>query len=145
VCENLPDSEPQRNSEHNPERRGVRIQVGLQANPFDGPRKDAGRFRLRRQHVLAPHDLPCGPVRPPTSRICLGLTFLYLALGEWLGVPLRGSYVPSPLLRAVRGGIPPTTGNTWLGRPDLNRRPLAPKASALPDCATSRPAKAPEV
>src|SRR3990172_10441948 len=27
---------------------------------------------------------------------------------------------------------------TWSGRPDLNRRPLAPKASALPGCATSR-------
>src|SRR3989304_9521343 len=26
----------------------------------------------------------------------------------------------------------------WSGRPDLNRRPLAPKASALPGCATSR-------
>jgi tetratricopeptide (TPR) repeat protein len=26
---------------------------------------------------------------------CLGLTFLYLALGERLGVPLQGSYVPS--------------------------------------------------
>src|SRR3990170_7526066 len=27
---------------------------------------------------------------------------------------------------------------TWSGRADLNRRPLAPKASALPGCATSR-------
>ncbi len=26
----------------------------------------------------------------------------------------------------------------WSGRPDLNRRPLAPQASALPGCATSR-------
>src|SRR4030065_623394 len=26
----------------------------------------------------------------------------------------------------------------WSGRPDLNRRPLAPKASALPGCAPSR-------
>lgn len=26
---------------------------------------------------------------------CLGLTFLYLAIGERLGVPLRGSYVPT--------------------------------------------------
>lgn len=26
---------------------------------------------------------------------CLGLTFLYIAIGERLGVPLRGSYVPS--------------------------------------------------
>src|SRR5581483_6357250 len=26
----------------------------------------------------------------------------------------------------------------WSGRADLNRRPLAPQASALPDCATSR-------
>ena len=27
----------------------------------------------------------------------------------------------------------------WSGRPDLNRRPLAPHASALPGCATPRP------
>src|SRR5260370_27249062 len=27
---------------------------------------------------------------------------------------------------------------TWSGRPDLNRRPSAPKADALPDCATPR-------
>src|SRR5690242_18874610 len=27
---------------------------------------------------------------------------------------------------------------TWSGRPDLNRGPLAPKASALPGCATPR-------
>jgi nucleotidyltransferase substrate binding protein (TIGR01987 family) len=26
----------------------------------------------------------------------------------------------------------------WSGRPDLNRRPLAPQASALPGCATPR-------
>ena len=26
----------------------------------------------------------------------------------------------------------------WSGRADLNRRPLAPEASALPGCATSR-------
>src|SRR5215469_16849525 len=29
----------------------------------------------------------------------------------------------------------------WSGRPDLNRRPSAPKADALPDCATPRAAK----
>ena len=28
----------------------------------------------------------------------------------------------------------------WSGRPDLNRGPLAPHASTLPDCATSRDA-----
>ncbi len=30
------------------------------------------------------------------------------------------------------------SNNFWSGRPDLNRRPLAPQASALPGCATSR-------
>ena len=39
-------------------------------------------------------------------------------------------------------------GLIWSGRRDLNSRPLAPHASALPDCATSRPklrtAEAPE-
>ena len=30
------------------------------------------------------------------------------------------------------------TGESWSGRPDLNRGPLAPKASALPGCATPR-------
>ena len=29
-------------------------------------------------------------------------------------------------------------GERWSGRPDLNRRPSAPKADALPGCATSR-------
>ena len=29
-------------------------------------------------------------------------------------------------------------GFYWSGRPDLNRRPLAPQASALPGCATPR-------
>lgn len=28
--------------------------------------------------------------------------------------------------------------NNWSGRRDLNSRPLAPQANALPDCATSR-------
>jgi hypothetical protein len=27
---------------------------------------------------------------------------------------------------------------SWSGRPDLNRRPSAPKADALPSCATPR-------
>ena len=40
------------------------------------------------------------------------------------------------ILQSVRNLV--TTGNNWSGRPDLNRRPLAPKASALPGCATSR-------
>ena len=30
---------------------------------------------------------------------------------------------------------------SWSGRPDLNRRPLAPQASALPGCATARQTK----
>src|SRR6266566_7740128 len=30
------------------------------------------------------------------------------------------------------------TGAIWSGRPDLNRRPPAPKAGALPGCATPR-------
>src|SRR5437868_11095807 len=30
------------------------------------------------------------------------------------------------------------TARAWSGRPDLNRRPSAPKADALPDCATPR-------
>ena len=29
-------------------------------------------------------------------------------------------------------------GPTWSGWPDLNRRPLVPQTSALPDCATAR-------
>ena len=29
--------------------------------------------------------------------------------------------------------------DVWSGREDLNLRPLAPHASALPDCATPRP------
>src|SRR3990170_6694953 len=37
-----------------------------------------------------------------------------------------------------RHGKQATTGKIWSGRPDLNRRPLAPKASALPGCATYR-------
>ena len=35
-------------------------------------------------------------------------------------------------------GAPAPEPLWWSGRPDLNRRPLAPQASALPDCATSR-------
>src|SRR5918994_3114027 len=31
--------------------------------------------------------------------------------------------------------------NSWSGREDLNLRPSAPKADALPDCATPRPAR----
>src|SRR3974390_61535 len=31
-----------------------------------------------------------------------------------------------------------TQARAWSGRPDLNRRPSAPKADALPDCATPR-------
>ena len=31
-----------------------------------------------------------------------------------------------------------TYWSEWSGRPDLNRGPLAPKASALPGCATPR-------
>src|SRR3954462_1560259 len=40
-------------------------------------------------------------------------------------------------LRAVREQAA-KTANFWSGREDLNLRHLAPKASALPDCATPR-------
>ena len=40
-------------------------------------------------------------------------------------------------LRAVREQAI-KTANSWSGREDLNLRHLAPKASALPDCATPR-------
>jgi uncharacterized protein len=33
-----------------------------------------------------------------------------------------------------------SNSDAWSGRPDLNRRPSAPKADALPDCATPRAA-----
>ena len=36
-----------------------------------------------------------------------------------------------------RNGLLPA--HTPSGRPDLNRRPLDPQSSALPNCATSRP------
>ena len=35
--------------------------------------------------------------------------------------------------------MPASRRNYWSGRPDLNRRPPAPKAGALPGCATPRP------
>ena len=38
-------------------------------------------------------------------------------------------------LTAITG----TNGGNWSGREDSNLRPLAPHASALPGCATSRP------
>src|ERR1700732_3370754 len=34
--------------------------------------------------------------------------------------------------------MPVTRRKDWSGRPDLNRRPPAPKAGALPGCATPR-------
>ena len=34
--------------------------------------------------------------------------------------------------------MPASRRNDWSGRPDLNRRPPAPKAGALPGCATPR-------
>ncbi len=42
-----------------------------------------------------------------------------------------------PASTARRGGVERTPG-FWSGRRDLNSRPLAPQASALPGCATSR-------
>ena len=36
------------------------------------------------------------------------------------------------------GASPVTLHESWSGRPDLNGRPLAPHASALPGCATPR-------
>jgi hypothetical protein len=45
--------------------------------------------------------------------------------------------------RSKRGpsvnSVPLLTWTFWSGRPDLNRRPLDPQSSALPNCATSRP------
>src|SRR6185437_15370668 len=35
-------------------------------------------------------------------------------------------------------GLHSLSAGAWSGRPDLNRRPSAPKADALPDCATPR-------
>ena len=37
-----------------------------------------------------------------------------------------------------------TVNEDWSGRADLNRRPLAPQASALPGCATSRQEENPQ-
>src|SRR5258707_12999725 len=42
------------------------------------------------------------------------------------------TFIDSVLLRRA------ITARAWSGRPDLNRRPSAPKADALPDCATPR-------
>src|SRR4030066_2158798 len=51
-----------------------------------------------------------------------------------------GRCFPRSVLKDLRTTArrPATTRKFWSGRPDLNRRPLAPKASALPGCATSR-------
>jgi hypothetical protein len=38
-----------------------------------------------------------------------------------------------------------TVRSGWSGRPDSNRGPPAPKAGALPDCATPRATHAPEI
>jgi hypothetical protein len=45
--------------------------------------------------------------------------------------PLRHESVASSAPSSTRNGV-------WSGRPDSNRRPPAPKAGALPGCATSR-------
>ena len=44
----------------------------------------------------------------------------------------------SPTHDGIQTNAPAPEPLWWSGRPDLNRRPLAPQASALPDCATSR-------
>ena len=55
----------------------------------------------------------------------------------------HGSTPPGP--RTHRGAMAPSrwlgmagAGDGWSGWPDLNRRPPAPKAGALPSCATAR-------
>src|ERR1700752_5440862 len=51
--------------------------------------------------------------------------------------------MPSSLVIRICGGLGCSTGlkkKGWSGRLDLNQRPHAPQACALPGCATSRPA-----
>src|ERR1700743_2125469 len=45
-------------------------------------------------------------------------------------------------MRASIGGRTPSHLRRWSGRRDSNTRPSAPKADALPDCATPRSEKA---
>src|SRR5713101_6514080 len=63
---------------------------------------------------------------------------------NWTGVSLWEEAGYGELLSNLFSGLTTSTeflsisGRDWSGRPDLNRRPPAPKAGALPGCATPR-------
>src|SRR5262249_25181078 len=87
----------------------------------------SARVLIRPLHCVLP--LPClpGEGSPPDVR-CGSTARRWLP--DWLPKIEKGpGSKPVPLL----------TWTFWSGRPDLNRRPLDPQSSALPNCATSRP------
>ena len=98
-------------------------------------RRDAGP--PDRSRSASSHQRPdAGATRPSRRRRCFaalrrGGAGLETSTGKRASVPYRRAPRRET---AIRGCV----HLLWSGRPDLNRRPLAPQASALPDCATSR-------
>ena len=83
------------------------------------------------------------PLNDPALEECSVEGTLHSAAGD-RAAPVVGQTVLQPA--AGRNGEQPQgramgEGQDWSGRADLNCRPLAPQASALPGCATSRQAQ----
>jgi hypothetical protein len=97
------------------------------------PRRSANGHRLSRAELVGhPHDLVVRNLPPIAAR-------------QEVRERVRGIEPPSPAWKA--GALPLSYTRTALelvspaslsGREDLNLRPPAPKAGALPDCATPR-------
>ena len=66
------------------------------------------------------------------------VTFMQYDLGYFDDETCRLEAIENPFGPKVLPICPERTILVWSGRPDLNRRPPAPKAGALPGCATPR-------
>ena len=85
-----------------------------------------------RRHSLAPKGQR-RPSRGPGDVPSQHASHEHMAL-RWLP-----DWLPKIEKGPERNPEPLLTWTFWSGRPDLNRRPLDPQSSALPNCATSRP------
>ena len=104
-----------------PQRSGRITERSGSGEPATGPINRDGRMGLRSPPAILTR-LAGGPP-------------VFSGLDRSLGLNLR--FKPGRSTRKTRGSES-CRGLLTSGRPDLNRRPLDPQSSALPDCATSR-------